>query len=245
MRCISKSASRSASAALPGRNEARTRKASRPSRRSRLAGCTCPGTGGSAAVIAPSASMRRMPCDGMTPSRSACMVRGMVGLARFELTTFRPPVERATRLRYSPTAGALSPASAKGKGKAGGPRLAARLLDHHRAQRPQLGHEAAQRRLVERPRRAGGRRRQAARPPRRSPPPRPPRSRRRRGRAAAEPTAPARAPASPPPAPPGPGSARRPAPAPSRPAACRGRSRGAMPRSRRIFCTPLIVMPSS
>ena len=79
-----------------------------------------PGTGGSAAVIAPSASMRRMPCDGITPSRAACTARGMVGLARFELTTFRPPVERATRLRYSPTAGALSPAACEGKRKGDG-----------------------------------------------------------------------------------------------------------------------------
>lgn len=31
------------------------------------------------------------------------MLINLVGLARFELTTFRPPDERATKLRHSPT----------------------------------------------------------------------------------------------------------------------------------------------
>ena len=59
----------------------------------------------------------------------------VVGLARFELTTFRPPDERATKLRYSPTPGLYSQASHRGKGKAVSP---ARIGEHLGAER----HEA-------------------------------------------------------------------------------------------------------
>ena len=101
-----------------GRTHARGRRRRRASNRGSPA---APGRRRRArlAVMAPAACSRDMPCAATTPAApraSAAESGEMVGLARFELTTFRPPVERATRLRYSPTGGALSSAPAEGKG---------------------------------------------------------------------------------------------------------------------------------
>ena len=95
-----------------------------------------------------------MPWAGMTPVLSAEACGGMVGLARFELTTFRPPVERATRLRYSPTPALYSRGPGEGKGKGASP---LGVGDHHRAQRLELGDETSSATCRRRARRARAR----------------------------------------------------------------------------------------
>ncbi len=138
---MAKSAMRSETVPAPGRNEARTRNAVSPSLRSRLAGWIWPSTGGATARIAPAANIAAMPWEGITPGFVSMESGMVVGLARFELTTFRPPDERATKLRYSPTPALYSDAPGRGKGKAASP---GRIGEHVGAERHEPGDEVAE-----------------------------------------------------------------------------------------------------
>ena len=93
---------------IPGRNDARMRHAFCPKRRSMLDGCICSFSNCVLETICWFCNSFLIFWDGSTDLWAVCSFEHiffpykMVGLARFELTTSRPPDERATRLRYSP-----------------------------------------------------------------------------------------------------------------------------------------------